>query len=130
MGKTKRAKNLLTQALQNLPDDFALSEARTCLIRGLREIEKVEKKRAKREGQLPAQPQNIAPTVGVPMAKTTQTAQQSPQWTPEMLSNVMHQLDDLIEEERQKIEELHRDKTSSQAQDFIDKIKQDKQILG
>jgi hypothetical protein len=110
MGKTKRAKNLLTQALQNLPDDFALSEARTCLIRGLREIEKVEKKRAKREGQLPAQ--------------------QSPQWTPEMLSNVMHQLDDLIEEERQKIEELHRDKTSSQAQDFIDKIKQDKQILG
>jgi hypothetical protein len=112
--KTERSKNFLIQAIQSLPNDFALSEARSSLTRGLREIERIEGKRAKRENQQPPPPKNIAPTAQSPSSNMAAFAQQSPQWTPDMLANAINSIDEMIDEEREKIEEIHREKEKRQ----------------
>jgi hypothetical protein len=46
---TERSKQFLSQAIQSMPDDFALSTARQQMRSALNEIQKVESKREKRE---------------------------------------------------------------------------------
>lgn len=49
---TQNSKELLFKALHNLPEDFALREAKQQIVRAINEIEKIEGRRAQREQNL------------------------------------------------------------------------------
>lgn len=122
---TGRTKGLIIEAIKNMPSDFALSEARTYLNWALREVEKVEKKRIRRMGNMihEAEPGVIytrqakeAPVIKQPMALENQ------QMTPEQLNNALGFIDSLIDAEKRKIESLQVKAT--QISDISDEIEQ------
>ncbi len=89
MKNTQEAKDLLLKALSRTPEDFALGEVRTHIRLALNKLEHVEKKRERRM-QLP-------PPVVVNPVATRQT---------------IEFIDDMIEQEKVKIENIKKRKTS------------------
>jgi len=108
MGNTSKAKSHLLEAIKNIPEDFALSEARFHLNAAFQEIAKVEKKRAKRESrQLKPQP-GLARMPSA--AHAIQAAQpEAKPWSPEQLMNALNIIDNMIEEEQKKLEKPEDD---------------------
>ena len=109
MADTEHSKNLIAEALRNLSDDFALSNARVHLAQALNEIEHVEKKRTKRENTV-YKPQATAKFAESRVAKPAATAQQSPTWTREQIVSTIGVIDQMIAEEQQKLDEMKKPK--------------------
>lgn len=128
---TKIAKEFLSKAIANMPDDFALSEARTAMNRALFAIETVENKRNNRTNQQSMQDQ-----------WKQQTAQIANQWKmqdgnlhnpfDERRAKIMLQnLDKMIAEETNKLKMLEEKVKAKPIEAPIRKINSnDDQILG
>ncbi len=99
---TERAKNFLVQAIRAMPNDFALSEARSCLNRALSEIQKTEGRRVKNQikNQITEQ-QTTTPAAPVV-------------WTPKQVMDVVNHIDKLIEDEKKKIAEIEAERRGVQ----------------
>lgn len=111
MGNTKRSKEFLQRALNELPADFALGEVRGHLRTALRKLEHVEGKRSKRSQQ------------------TTPTPAQ--QWEFDVKKGLMNPftqvgtletVEKMIEDEQKKLEELQKKKGKSSGDEPMDTI--------
>jgi hypothetical protein len=122
---TGKTKSLIIEAIKNMPNDFALSEARTYLNWSLREVEKVEKKRNRRM-------QNIIHEgePGVIYARQTKEASlikqsmanENKQMTQEQLNNALNLIDSLINAEKQKIEIIKSKSVVTDTTDINDEL--------
>jgi len=101
---TGATKSYLTEALRNLPPDFALGNAKQYISAALREIEIVEKKRGKREAGI--QQQNLQ------INQQAINQQNAP--------NIISGLDAMIQEENEKLEALRKTPEPPQNKFFID----------
>jgi hypothetical protein len=101
---TSIAKNYLIQAIKNMPSDFALSEARVHLNFALKEIEKTEKKRAKRGVSQPG----TAKVAKIAESSQSQVARQpiAQPWSQQQIKGVINYIDGLIQQEQKKIDEI------------------------
>lgn len=99
MSKTERSKVLLRQALSNLPEDFALREVRFYLSQAISKLESVEKKRVSRQE---AQEKRKEMLLGNNFLSVQQT---------------LDTLDDMLEAENQKLEEIKSKKTRRESND-------------
>lgn len=90
---TQEMKTLLAQALQTMPDDFALSEVKASIRSALNKLERVEEKREKREQQ--QQVSNQWPVVRGQVIN------------PYAVKQTIDLIDEMIASEKKKIEEIH-----------------------
>lgn len=104
---TNKTKDLVAEAIRNLPQDFALTDARHYLLKAYNEIEEVENKRAKRENI--RKPQKGFSKVA--NERTSQVAAESPHWTPQQILGIVNYIDQQILEAKQKIDEIQKSKT-------------------
>lgn len=96
---TEETKVYLLKALQSLPNDFALSEARFHLKTALNQIESVEAKRIKRESQQ-SMNNNWVVANGQLMS-------------PDMAKKAVSQIDAMIKAENTRLEELQKKKVKN-----------------
>jgi hypothetical protein len=89
---TQKLKELLVQALQNVPNDFSLSEVRAQIRSTILKVEQVEQKRAKREQQ---QVTNQWPVVAGQVQN------------PFAVKQAIDAIDEMISSEKKKIEEIN-----------------------
>jgi len=115
---TGQVKGLIVQAINNMPSDFALSEARTYLNWALSSLEKVENKRVRRMKMN----ENIAKIQGRAneAAQISQpTAQENQQMSVEQLSAAMHNIDNMIADEKKKLENMKVKPATQSATDVL-----------
>lgn len=101
---TNEAKLYLVKALQNLPDDFALSEVRFHLKTALHQIESVETKRQKRQSQ---------------QLTNNWVVANGELMHPEMAKKAISQIESMIKVENFKIEELQKKKVKNSGDEDI-----------
>lgn len=94
---TAKSRQLIEQAMRELPDNFALRDVRYNLARALTEIGRVEKKRGKREVT------QMTPHQKWEMDKETNRLM-PPNLTEQQKTNVIGQIDAMISAEQQKID--------------------------
>lgn len=104
MSNTEKSKNLISEAIRNLSNDFALSDARSLLSRALSEIQHVESKRSRRINIV--KPQATTNFVESRSASHSPIANQSPHWTPDQIKATMSIIDKMIAEEKQKLDDM------------------------
>src|SRR4051812_28568242 len=92
---TRQVKSLLMQALQNVPEDFALSEVKAQIRTALSKLDKVEQRRERRE-QKPVT--NQWPVVNGQVIN------------PYAVKQTIDLIDEMIATEQQKIQEIKRRK--------------------
>ena len=116
---TSNTKNLLIQALDNLPQDFALRETRSAIRLALHKLEKVEGRRIQRENDRVRQEE---------MQKNKKKAVDGGLndahlfWqfeNPEVAANVIKNLDKMIGEEKTKLDKKRLDKLDSELQNIL-----------
>ena len=101
---TQKAKQLLQQAIREMPQDFALSEARYHLGAALSKIQEIEKKRERRHIQ-----------------ELQQQQQQLQVGQSTNIRETLNCIDEMINAEKRKIEEINeRRKQRQQPQDDDD----------
>ena len=124
MSNTERSKTLIAEAIRNLSDDFALSDARAILSKALNEIQHVESKRAKREN-MSYKSQVTTKFAESRVATNSPTARESTQWTREQITTTLNIIDQQIAEEKQKLEDMKKQKiipSSSKASDDLNEL--------
>jgi ATP-dependent RNA circularization protein (DNA/RNA ligase family) len=107
---TSKSKEHLLYAIQTLPDDFSLGEAKKYLMNAFNEIERVENKRAKREG---TKLQNgVVNTISQSTSSESETAKQADMQfaSPKQAWQFVGYLDKMIEEEKKTINDLAKKK--------------------
>lgn len=110
---TGLSKAHLSEAIKNMPDDFALSTARFHLKEALREIEKVEHKRSKRENVAPLPNIASVPTPRVAAQRTAAFARQAVPQHPANMTNVrslLSLIDEMIDKEKENLDFLQQPK--------------------
>jgi ribosome-associated translation inhibitor RaiA len=103
MGNTEKTKKLVQEAIRQLPEDFALRDARYYMTRALTEIQNVEKKRSKR-GQ---QEEKLTPRQKWEMDLQTGNLVR-PELTSQQKHDVLAQIDSLIDEQEKKIQKARQ----------------------
>jgi hypothetical protein len=102
---TEQVKTLLSQAMRNVPDDFALAEVRVAIRNALTKLENVEAKRERRDRQ-DQQATNQWPVVNGQVIN------------PYAVKQTIDLIDEMIASEKKKIEEIHnRRKTKHDGED-------------
>ena len=93
--KTERSKQLIEQALRAMPQDFSLRDARYHMGRALSEIQKVEKKKIKRQSVMTPRQQ---------WEFDLQSGKLTPPGTNQQKVDHIKQIDELIAAEQAKID--------------------------
>lgn len=110
---TGLSKAHLSEAIKNMPDDFALSTARFHLKEALREIEKIERKRSKRENVAPAPNIASVPTPKVAQQRSAAFTRQAVPQHPMNMANVrnfLNLIDEMISDEQKNLDALQQPK--------------------
>jgi hypothetical protein len=103
MANTEKSKKLIEQALQNLPQDFVLRDARHHMLRAINEIEKIEKKRTKRYAE------KLTPREQWDLDLEANRIA-APPLSPKQAEDVLARIDGLIEQEEKKLQQLREPK--------------------
>jgi len=103
MSNTNTARQKLSEALKYLPGDFGLSTTRQHMVNALKSITKYEEKNTKKKGEQATMHQQYwgeieARAINSPMTETT----------PEAVMKTLQYLDNMIDAENTKIDELHK----------------------
>ena len=99
---TEKAKALVSQAIREMPQDFALSEARYHLNIALQQIQKVEQKRIHRAEQ-----------------DKIQTERYWPSMSPSVnVKDTLQAIDDMITAEQRKIKDITEKKRKQEDDDI------------